>query len=77
MVTLDGRRSAEAGFDDVGVDRALCEVVDRAYLLALFLKNTNELLAYYLALALGLGNARKLCKEPVGGVDTDKIDVPL
>ena len=60
MVALDDRGVAEAGFDDVGVDRALSEKVDRADLLRLFLEHADELFADNLALALGIGDASEL-----------------
>ena len=77
VVALDDRGAAEAGFDHVGVDRALRKEVDRADFLRLFLEHADELLADDLALALGIGHAGELFKEAVLGVHTDKVDIPL
>ena len=77
VVALDDCGIAKAGFDDVGVDRALSEKVDRADLLRLFLEHADELFADNLALALGIGDASELREEAALGVHADKVDVPL
>ena len=83
MVALDvGRAVAAAGFDDVGVERALHEELDLLAAgaglfedLALgLLEGADELLADDLALALRLGDACEGVEEVVGGVDGDEAD---
>ena len=80
VVALDvGRAVAAAGFDDVGVERALHEELDLLAAgaglfedLALgLLEGADELLADDLALALRLGDACEGVEEVVGGVDGD------
>ena len=57
----DGGLTAQTALDDIGVDGALCEEIDLADLLCLFLKDADELLADDLALALRLGDTGQLC----------------
>jgi hypothetical protein len=63
VVALDGGGVAEAGFDHVGVDGALGQIVDLADLLGLLLEDADELLADDLALALRLGDAGELVER--------------
>ena len=77
MVALDDGSDIRAGFDHVGIDRTLSQIVDRADLLALFLKDADELLADDLALGLRVGDVLQARKEALLGVDTHKIDVPV
>ncbi len=57
----DGGLAAQTALDHVGVDGALCEEIDLADLLGLFLEDADELLADDLALALRLGDTGQLC----------------
>ena len=76
MVALDdGRLTAQTALDDIGVNGTLCEEIDLADLLCLFLKDADELLTDDLALALRLGDTGQLCKVAVTGVHTDEVDV--
>ena len=77
MVALDDRGVALAGLDDVGVDRSLNKIIYLADLLALFLKDADELLADDLALVLRLLNAVESLEETLLGVDADEVYVPL
>ena len=63
----------ESALDDVGIYRALNEVIDRAELFRLRLEHADELLADYLALALGLALALELGQKAFGRVDCDKV----
>ena len=77
MVALDDGSDIRAGFNHVGIDRTLCQIVDRADLLALFLKDADELLADDLALGLRVGDVLEARKEALLGVDTHEVDVPV
>ena len=71
----DGGLTAQTALDDIGVNSTLCEEIDLADLLCLFLKDADELLADDLALALRLGDTGQLCKVAVTGVHADEVDV--
>ena len=60
MVALDDRRIAFSALDHVGIYRTLRKYVDLSELLCLVFKNSDKLLADYLALLFGLGYSRKL-----------------
>ena len=75
MVALDGGGVARAGFDDVGVDRALNKVAHFSDLFRLILKDADEFLADDLALLFGLCYAREFSKEAVFGVDADQVHI--
>ena len=60
MVALDNGCNICAGLDNVGVNSALSEIVNRAYFFTLVLKYAYKLLADDLALCLGFGNAGEL-----------------
>ena len=77
VVALDDGSDIRAGFDHVGIDRTLSQIVDRADLLALFLKDADELLADDLALGLRVGDVLQARKEALLGVDTHEVDVPV
>ena len=77
MVALYGGGVAHAGLYDVGVYRTLRQEVNLAYLLGLFLEYADELLADYLALALGLGYACNLAQEAALGIHAHEVDVPM
>ena len=73
MVALDDGSIARAGLDDVGVDRALGEIVDAPDLFCLVLKDADELLADALALALRLRDPGELAEEAGLGIDADEV----
>ena len=77
MVALDDGSDIRAGFNHVGIDRTLSQIVDRADLLALFLKDADELLADDLALRLRIGDVLQARKEALLGVDTHEVDIPV
>ena len=77
MVALDHRGLAEAGFDDVRIDRALHKIIDGADLLGFGLKDADEFLADDLALRLRIGDAGELREEPILRVDADEVDIPF
>ena len=81
MVALDvGGALAAAGLDDVGVERALHEELDRRAFgvgddLALgSLEHPDELAADDLALLLGVGDVGEEAEEPLLGVDDLEVD---
>ena len=76
-MALYSRGFAQPCLDHVGIYRTLRQVVDCAYAPGFVLEHAYELLADYLALALGLAHARKLAQEPVLRVDPHEVDVPL
>ncbi len=53
------------------------EIIHFAYLFRLRLEHADKLLAYYLALGLGIGHARELCQEPIFRVYGDKVHALL
>ena len=63
MVALYNCRLTLAAFDYIGINRALNKVINLAYLLGYLFERTDELLAYYLALCFGVGNALEFFKE--------------
>ena len=77
VVALDDGSIARAGLDDVGVDRALGEIVDAPDLFCLVLKDADELLADDLALALRLRDPGELAEEAGLGIDADEVQIPL
>ena len=54
VMALDNSRIAKAALDNVGIYRALNEIVNLAYLLGFRLEDPDKLLADYLALGFGL-----------------------
>ena len=83
VVTLDvGCALAPAGLDDVGIERALHEPLDRVVLVATvmhdvarrLLEDADELLADRLALGLRIGDAGQRGEEALPGVDDDEVD---
>ena len=77
MVALDDGGVPLAGFDHVGVDGALGQIVHGADLLTLPLENADKLLADDLALVLRLLNAGQGGEEALLLVAADQVDVPL
>ena len=77
VVALDDGSIARAGLDDVGVDRALGEIVDAPDLLGLVLKDADKFLTDDLALALRLRDPGKLAEEAGLGIDADEVQIPL
>ena len=77
MVAFDDRRVARAAFDDVGVDRALDEVIDLADFLGLFLENADEFLADDLALGLRVGDAGKFTQKALLDIRADEVHIEL
>ena len=65
--------AADAGFEDIGIDGALDEVVDLAQLLGFFLEDPDEFLADGLALGFGVGDTGEPSKEAVASVDTNEV----
>ena len=63
------------GFEDIGIDGALCEELDAVELARFFLKDADELGADDLALLFGLGDAGELVEEAVDRVDIDEVRV--
>ena len=63
MVALYDGRLALAALNHVGINGTLNEVVHGADLLGYLFKRADELLAYYLALGFGIGDALELFKE--------------
>lgn len=76
MVTLDDRSIAGAGFNDVGVDGALHQVVHLAQLFGLVLEDPDELLANDLPLGLRVGNSGQLSQESGLCIHPGKMNVP-
>ena len=66
-----------AGLDYVGIDSALGEEAYALQLPGLLLKHADKLRADYLALLLGVRNARQLVKEAVHGVDIGEVRAQL
>ena len=77
MVALDDGSDICAGFNHVGIDRTLSQIVNRADLLALFLKDADKLLTDDLSLALGIGYASQAGQEAILGIDADKVDAAV
>lgn len=77
MVAFDDRRVAGAAFDDVGVDRALNEIVDLADFSSLFLENADEFLADDLAFGLRVGDAGEPRQKALRDVRADEVHVKL
>ena len=85
VVALDGgrlaARLASAGLDDVGVNGALSQVLDRLAIGLELLSHSEELFPELrtddAALFLGLGHASQELGIAVLGVDVDKVDVEL
>ena len=85
VMALDGgrlaARLASAGLDDVGVDGALSQVLDRLAIGLELLRHGKELFpelrADDAALLLGLGHTSQKLGIAVLGVDVDKVDVKL
>ena len=77
VVALDDGGDIRAGFDHVGIDRTLSQIVDRADLLALFLKDADELLTDDLALRLRVRDVLQAREKALFRVDAHKIDVPV
>ena len=77
MVALDHRRVACAGFDHIGVDGTLDQIIHGADFFALFLKDPDEFLADGLSLGLRLLQTRETAQEPPLRVHPDKPDGPL
>ena len=78
VVGLDRRRArTAAGLDDVGVQRALDEVLRVAELRGLLLEDADELGADRLALELRIAHARKPREEAILGVDGDERDLEV
>ena len=77
MVALDDGSDIRAGFNHVGIDRTLSQIVHGADLLALFLKDADELLADDLALRLRIGDVLQAREETLFRVDAHEVDVPI
>ncbi len=85
VVALDGgrlaARLASARLDDVGIDGALSQVLDRLAIGLKLLRHGKELFpelrADDAALLLGLGHTSQKLGIAVFGVDVDKVDVKL
>mgnify|MGYP007041217938 CR=1 FL=1 len=85
VMALDGgrlaARLASAGLDDVGVDGALSQVLDRLAIGLELLRHGEELFPELgtddAALLLGLGHAGQKLGITVLGVNMDKVDVKL
>ena len=77
MVALNDRRIAGAGFDDIGIDGTLHQIIHLTDLLGLRLKDPDKLLANDLALALRLTDAGQLAQEQLFRIGADKVDIPL
>ena len=72
---LDDSGFAEAGLDDVRIDRTLHQKVHSTDFLCFLFKDADELLADDLALSLRLGHAGKPGIEALLRVDADKVQV--
>ena len=59
MVRFDDRALALAAFDYVGIDSALYEIIDLAYLFCFVFEYFYELAADDLAFGFGIGYARE------------------
>ena len=85
MVALNGgrlaTRLARAGLDDVGIDGALGQILDRLAIGLELLRHGEELFPELrtddATLLLGLGHAGQKLGIAVLGVDVDKVDVKL
>src|SRR4029079_9784163 len=73
---LNPRRSpvAAATFDDVGIERALNEVLGIGQSAGVLLEHADENLPYRLAFGLRVGDPGQAFEEPVAGVDVDQFD---
>src|SRR5271165_1466898 len=82
-MALDGLAGAfyAAGFDDVGIERALDEPIHSAGFPGdtggFVVEDGNELGANALALGFGIGDAGQLPQEPLTGVDSDNVQSQL
>ena len=79
VVRLDDRRRTfhRHGLDNVRVESALDQVIDPAELARLFLKYLYELVAYDLALAFGVSDARESRQETLAGGYPHDVEVHL
>ena len=77
MVRLDDRRITASRLDNIGVDSALREIIYRADLLGLLLKDPYKLLADDLALCLRLAHTAQLVHKLRFCVDSDKVYIPV
>ena len=75
VVAFDGGGLVGAGFDHVGVDRALRQIFDVVQLFRFFLEDLNKFVADDLALGFGVGHARQLVQVAFLGVDADELQV--
>ena len=73
MVRLDDGAFAEAGFNNVRIDGALDEEVDRTDLLCFFFKYSDKFFAYNLTFLFRLCNACKLCIETFLSIYSNKV----
>ena len=77
MVALDGGRLAAAGFDHIGVDGSLGQILHMGKLLCLRFKDPDELCTYDLALLLGIGDAFQGRQKTILSVDANKVQIPV
>src|SRR5215472_19193268 len=77
MVSLDrlGRTADGARFDDIGIEGALYQPLDAAFLLfnavSFFVENRDELVADDFSLSLGIGHAPELAQKALASVYCD------
>ena len=64
-------------FQDVRIDRALCEKLYAGKLLCFLRKNIDKFRADDFSLLLRIGNARKLIQKAVNGIDVNQLRLQL
>ena len=71
----DGALSSESRLDYIRIYGSLCQKINGAYFLRLFLKYPDKFFAYYLTLVFGFGYPGKLLIETLCGIDPDEIKI--
>ena len=77
MMRLDGLRRVGPGFDNVGVERTLCQVFGILHLLGFFVKDFHEFLANDLPLLFWIRNTLQLAQEAISGINLDDLDAQV
>ena len=75
MVRLDDGAFAEAGFNNVRIDGALDEEVDRTDLLCFFFEYADEFFTDDLSFLLRFFHTGELTVETLLGIDADEVEV--
>ena len=80
VVRFDDMRFAgpgAGGFDDVGIDRSLCQPLDGLELVRLLVEYLDEVAADDLALVFRVADALERLEETVGGIDANDVDAEV